>query len=419
MKKRLMSLLAALSLLLSGPLTALAAGESETPKGSDFTDIPALARSLDGILADTLDLYGDIGCTRRAAAPVGSRAVPPGRTYYVKSLAGNVYSGTSCYIYANAVYATLFGDVPFHGQDAGWRRSENVASNLAEASFAAFDSAGVGFGALLRTTPNRDGSYNGSAGHSVILLKYDRQGLTYLEGNGDGQGLVRVTTRTWAQFNAVSLAGRGYRISFIVQPTASYMDSLCSGDPDRELVGYLRQVNAYEGRFRDVPGMAWYAPGVRTAYETGLLQGVSGTHFAPEGRVTVAEAVTLAARFLSLYYADGYSFTGSGPWYGPYYAYCAKWGIDTDFARPEEAVTRGQFARLMARALPEEAAGSAAAPRFPDVPAGSALESSVEKLAAGGILLGIDGRFVPDGALTRAQMAVIAARMADRAQRVR
>lgn len=424
MKKRLVCMILTALLALSAALPAFALSSYKTDpsklKGSDFTDVPSLSATLDRIFAGGLHLYTDIRCTQEASAPAGSRGVPPGKTYYVKSPAGNVYSGTSCYIYANAVYATLFGDVPFHGDDVGWINSEKVASNLASASYEAFRSAGVGFGALLRTTSNKDGSYNGNFGHSIIILKYDGNGITFLEGNGDGNGLVRVTTRDWAGFNSASVSGRGYKISFIVQPTRAYMDALYTGGKvlDHDFVGYFRNTLSYAGRFRDVPGGAWYADGVRTAYETGMIKGVTPTEFAPEGRVTVAEAVTLTARFLSLYYADGYVFKGTGEWYRPYYDYCAAWGIDTGFSDPDAAITRAEFARLMARALPDPAASGGKNVVFPDVPNGAPYAKSVEKLAGNGIICGTNGLFMPNGDLTRAQMAVIVARMADRNQRL-
>lgn len=426
MKKYVFHIVLMVLLALSMALPAHAASQYTTDaskvKGGDFTDIPALSEKLDGIFSGTLRLYSDIHCRTQARAPLGSRAAPLGVTYYVKSSGGTVYSGTSCYIYANAVYETLFGDVPFHGDDVGWDSSERVAANLSSASYEAFRKAGVGFGALLRTTKNADGSYNGDAGHSVIILKYDHSGLTYLEGNGDGQGLIRVTTRDWDSFNSVSVTGRGYRISFIVQPTGAYMDSLYSGAVSEkpDYVGYFRKNLTYAGHFRDVPGGAWYANAVRRAYETGMVNGESAELFAPNGKVTAAEAVTLAARYLSLYYADGHCFTGSGAWYRPYYDYLAVWGIDAGQDNPDAPIKRSEFARLLARVLPDGAAGGSKAVSFPDVPASASYAASVDKLAQNGIVAGSDdGLFHPDSNLTRAEMAQIVARMVDRSMRVK
>lgn len=132
----------------------------------------------------------------------------------------NVISGQQCYIYAQAVYHYLFGDVPYHGTGIGnyWKNSTRVLYNITSISYNTFINAGVGFGAYIRTTVNSNGSFSGSYGHSMILLGYDTSGLTYLDCNGDGKGMIRVTTRTWSEFNSVLLSSKGRRIAHVVQP---------------------------------------------------------------------------------------------------------------------------------------------------------------------------------------------------------
>ncbi len=418
MKKRWAKHFTAALLLLAALLPGLQPGAkaAENVRAADFTDIPILIQRLDRVLSGDVELYGDIHCTSPVRAPLNTRSTPLGKTYYVKSASGNVYSGTSCYIYANAVYATLFGDVPFHGDDVGWLHSRRVAGNLASASYGGFTELGVGLGALLRTTANSDGSYNGGAGHSVIVLGYDREGITYLEGNGDGKGLVRVTEKSWDDFNDTLLTGKGRRISFIVQPTEGYLAELAPG-AKREPVGYFVQKRAYRGSFTDVPTGAWFAAGVRECYELGLLEGQGAGRFGPYGTVTVAEAVAVCARFLSGYYADGWDFAAAGAWYEPYYAYCRRWGIDVDFAPPDSLVSRADLAILLSRALPEEALSAGTAAVFRDVPAGSRYAAAVKRLSASGVILGENGAFKPDSTLQRAEMIQILARMADRSLR--
>lgn len=56
------------------------------------------------------------------------------------------------------------------------------------------------------------------------------------------------------------------------------------------------KTNTYtDGMFTDVPAEQWYASEVKSTYELGLMQGVGGGLFQPDGNVTVAEAVTMAA----------------------------------------------------------------------------------------------------------------------------
>lgn len=418
MKKRKLKLFLAALLLLAALLPGLQPGvkAAENVRAADFTAIPALIQRLDRVLSGDVELYGDIQCSTAVRAPLNTRSTPLGKTYYVKSAAGNVYSGTSCYIYANAVYATLFGDVPCHGDDVGWLHSRRVAGNLASASYGGFTSLGVGFGALVRTTANSDGSYNGGAGHSLIVLGYDRQGITCLEGNADGKGLVRAAEKSWDAFNSTYLTGKGRRISFIVQPTEGCLWELASG-AKREPVGYFTQKRAYRGSFTDVPAGAWFAAGVHVSYELGLLEGQGTARFGPYGTVTVAEAVAVCARFLSGYYADGWSFAASGVWYEPYYDYCRRWGINVDFAPPDSPISRADFAILLSRALPEEALSAGTAADFRDVPAGSRYAAAVKRLAASGVILGENGVFKPASTLQRAEMAQLLVRMADRSLR--
>ncbi len=414
MRKKLLALALALGLSVTMAATAQAGSRYTTSggalRGGDFTDDALLAARLDAVFAGMPELYEDIRCTTRAAAPIGSRNVPLGKTYYVKGANGQVYSGTSCYIYANAVYATLFGDVPYHGEDAGWKNSYTAARNLSAASYSEFQRLGIGFGALARTTSNADGSYNGNAGHSLIVLKYDAGGITYLEGNGDGKGLIRVTERDWDTFNSTSVSGRGYKISFIVQPKTAAQGRTPA------YVGRIGKIRSYGGHFQDVRPGDWFYTAVAGAYETGFVDGRSPVLYEPEGNVTAAEAVTLCARFLSLYYDDRWDFGSSGAWYEGYYDYLRRWGIDTSFAGPEEIVTRGDFARLMARALPQEARGGDIGTVFPDVPA--KYLSAVTALTRCGVITGSDGGlFLPYDPLTRAEAAAFLGRMADKSLR--
>lgn len=133
-----------------------------------------------------------------------------------------VMSGYQCYIYAQSVYYYLFGDIPYTGNGlVYWSNSSKIMENQSEASFESFKAANVGFGAYVRTTTSWDGSFNGSGGHSFIVLSYDEEGITYLEGNADGYGLVCVTSRSWQEFNKNQLGGRNRKICHIVQSNDS------------------------------------------------------------------------------------------------------------------------------------------------------------------------------------------------------
>ncbi|MEK4951491.1 S-layer homology domain-containing protein [Bacillus sp. FSL W8-1127] len=78
---------------------------------------------------------------------------------------------------------------------------------------------------------------------------------------------------------------------------------------------------------------------------------------------------------------------------------------------PDEKVTRGQFAGMVARALKLPKGTS----RFKDVPESKALYDEISRAASAGIVKGTGGKFYPDRPVTRADMAV----MLDRAMNLK
>ena len=210
--KRLISGLLALCLCIAMvPIQAHARTTITTPGGaSGINYSAAYASKLDNIFQGNVALFSNY--SEKFAL---GQSLNVDRQY---SVAGKI-SGYQCYIYANAVYYYLFGDIPYHGSGISgyWSNSKTVLTNQSSASYSSFSNAGVGFGAYIRTTSNSDGSYNGSSGHSMIVLFYDSSNITYLEGNGDGKGLVRITKETWSEFNTNQVSGKSRKISHVVQ----------------------------------------------------------------------------------------------------------------------------------------------------------------------------------------------------------
>ncbi|MGE4485667.1 MAG: trypsin-like peptidase domain-containing protein [Oscillospiraceae bacterium] len=178
----------------------------------------------------------------------------------------------------------------------------------------------------------------------------------------------------------------------------------------------FKEVNTYaQGQFSDVATGAWYAENVASAYELGLMKGSSTTAFSPDGNVTVAEAVTMAARLHSIYTTGTESFVQSSPWYQDYVDYATENGIiaDGQFSSYTAAASRLQFAAIFAAALPDEALSAINTVESGVIP--DTNSSSVYKLYRAGILTGSDstGAFKPDSTITRAEASTIVARMAD------
>ncbi len=180
------------------------------------------------------------------------------------------------------------------------------------------------------------------------------------------------------------------------------------------------------GQFPDITENEWFGYNkqrvVCKAYELGLMQG-KGTMFDPNAGVTLAEAVTMAARLNNIYSGGDWEFHQSSPWYYTYLEYSVYKEIvqvDTfeDLTRP---ATRAEVAYIFARALPEgEFAAINKIDALPDVNSGTPYQSEIFRLYKSGILTGNDayGTFGPNETITRAQAAAIITRIALPSERV-
>lgn len=173
-----------------------------------------------------------------------------------------------------------------------------------------------------------------------------------------------------------------------------------------------------EETFTDVESRDWFYDNVRTVYELGLMIGNSPSTFNPNGNLTLAEAVTIAARLHSIYQTGSESFQSGTPWYQTYVDYSKANGIlpFEDLAY-EEAASRAEFAEILAAALPKEALrqmNQIADGTIPDVESGDHCAAAVYRLYRAGVLIGNDekGTFAPDSSISRCEAAAIVSRMA-------
>lgn len=227
MKKILSVTLCILIMFSALPLQS-SAGYITSPtsaNGANYTSSSSMANTLNKIFSGDIDIYSNSGCSTEVSMPIGSN-MSNSTQYYVKSkTTGNVVSGWQCYIYANAVYNKLFNEWVGHG-DSFSHSKKVISGGSNTASYSMFNNAGVKCGAYIRTTGNKDGSYSSSVAHSMIILSYNSSSITYLEGNGDGNGAIRIATKTWSEFNSGQLSGRSRYICHVVQPTDDYYDEL-------------------------------------------------------------------------------------------------------------------------------------------------------------------------------------------------
>jgi len=182
-------------------------------------------------------------------------------------------------------------------------------------------------------------------------------------------------------------------------------------------------VFAAEMTFVDVQPDAWYYEDVKYAVENGLINGRSKDKFAPEGMLTYAETIKLAACMNQLYNEGAVTIASGSPWYQPYVDYCRENEIienEYDWTRP---VSRSEYIAVFAKALPEEAfeqINNIPDGSIPDVNADASYYEDVYKMYRAGIVTGSgeEHRFMPNERIKRAEVAAILARMMDPERRV-
>lgn len=192
-------------------------------------------------------------------------------------------------------------------------------------------------------------------------------------------------------------------------------------------------------KFTDTEAFAWAQDNIEKAYRTGLMLGKSDSLFDPQDNVSYAEAAALASRLHSIYAQGKDEFAKSEPWFESYLGYAKKNGlIASDMtafsaeggASYASAISRADFARLLAAALPESAlspVNSVADNAIPDLSNKDASGRTDERaepvylLYRAGILAGSDAKrsFEPASSISRAEAVCIITRMAEPSLRLR
>lgn len=188
--------------------------------------------------------------------------------------------------------------------------------------------------------------------------------------------------------------------------------------------------------FTDVPLGAWFFQDVLSAYNRGLINGMSPTLYEPDGSLTVAQAVKLAACMHQLYQEGSVTLqNGADAWYSTYLDYAVRQEILTeDYAAlsPDELntpITRAEFVHIFYHALPRSEYGQINAVMtgaIPDVTEDALYSQEIYTFYRAGILTGDAadeaggvpaGRFRPADNIKRSEVATIMNRMFDSAAR--
>ncbi|WP_217593028.1 S-layer homology domain-containing protein [Cohnella sp. GbtcB17] len=175
--------------------------------------------------------------------------------------------------------------------------------------------------------------------------------------------------------------------------------------------------------FNDIAKVqAWAGRQIQVVAAKGAIEGKSAGVFAPQDKITRAEFAKILITALNLdntlATSSKFSDVPSSHWAAPYIAVAVDQGIingksPSTFA-PNATITRAEMATMIARALKATQGlkdidnAEAALSVFKDAnKIGSAFRSSVAWAAASDIIIGSNGKFLPNDNATRAEAAVI------------
>ena len=183
------------------------------------------------------------------------------------------------------------------------------------------------------------------------------------------------------------------------------------------LAHFVKQADFSEETFSDVSPDNWSYSVISACYEDGLMQGREDV-FDRTGRLSVAEALTMADRVHQIYAEGACTLTNGHPWYQPYVDYALSAGIiqEGDFFSWSEPISRADMAYVFSRALPAEELNAIKTVEL--IPDGDQIperdRDAVWALYRAGVLTGNDsfGSFYPDSGITRQEAAAIIARIA-------
>ncbi len=244
------------------------------------------------------------------------------------------------------------------------------------------------------------------------------QGCSALETVNIGENVTNIDPSAFEYCPALTIYGKAGSAAEAYAKEAGIPFVAQGGDPGDGLDNFQSH-GSYNDPFTDVNYGDWFYENVRSAYLYGLMAGTGNGRFNVLGKVTVAEAVTVAARLHSIFYTGSENFVQSGDvWYQVYVDYAQNNGIMThtydDFTRP---ATRWEFAELLAHAFPADALpaiNDISWGAIPDVDTSAPWAEAVYRLYRAGILTGVDssGSFQPDASISRAEIAALVTRMA-------
>ena len=179
--------------------------------------------------------------------------------------------------------------------------------------------------------------------------------------------------------------------------------------------------------FIDVAKNDWFYDSVKGAWQNDLIDGVTATTYQPNGTLTVAEAIKLAAALHQLGKDGKVTLkNGKGNWYDSYVEYGIANGIldkayaDYTNVQMNTSVTRREFVHIFFPAMDNYMEINTIADNtIPDVKLADKCADEIYTFYRAGILTGSDkqGSFKPDSTIVRSEVAAILVRMYDASMR--
>ena len=175
--------------------------------------------------------------------------------------------------------------------------------------------------------------------------------------------------------------------------------------------------------FSDVPDSEWYYNDIKSAYETGLINGFEDNTFRPDENMTYAQAIKLAACMNQKYITGSVTLVnGSLQWYDSYVAYAREQKIISKNYDWNAPATRAGYVEIFSNALPEVAYKSKnniLDGDIPDVTMEHPQATDIYKLYRAGILTGMDkkGTFASKRYIKRSEVCAILTRMMNESAR--
>lgn len=277
--------------------------------------------------------------------------------------------------------------------------------------------------ALTGTQATDSGAVDVSAGGSVTL----RAGQIAILLRGSAKLAVTgsvVNATLGAEVNGGAMTpGNRYIVCEDSSVTVSILEDACLSVSSGAVI---TQGDGKISPFEDVTREDWFFYDVVNAYERGLVNGMTASTYEPEGELTVAQAIKLAACMHQLYYNGSVTLKNSagGNWFDSYVSYALENGIVTgEFEDHNASITRGDFVSIFYKALPaSEYAVINSIPdgAIPDVAMSDSGAAQIYAFYRAGILTGYTAgggyeanAFGADTTIVRSEVATIMNRMLD------